>query len=94
MTSLPNGISGIPNGWQTYTEEEYKEVRHYELATKEDITNKVVSLSASSTDTQYPSAKAVYSNINNKHSKEYLTFEVLESGTINFTPISGNENII
>jgi len=33
---------------------------------KEDKTNKVTSLSSSSTDTEYPSAKAVYDTINNK----------------------------
>ena len=31
---------------------------------KEDTTNKVTSLSSSSTDTQYPSAKCVYDYVN------------------------------
>ena len=34
--------------------------QHQDITGKEDTTNKVTSLSASSTDTQYPSAKAVY----------------------------------
>lgn len=33
---------------------------HQDISGKEDKTNKVTSLSASSTDTQYPSAKCVY----------------------------------
>lgn len=37
-----------------------------ETKNKEDATNKVTSLSASSTDTQYPSAKAVYDELTNK----------------------------
>ena len=37
--------------------------------TPEDITNKVTSLSSSSTDTEYPSAKAVYDELANKYIK-------------------------
>lgn len=29
-----SGTSGIPSGWNVYTESQYKEVRHYELANK------------------------------------------------------------
>lgn len=36
--------------------------QHQDISGKEDKTNKVTSLSSSSTDTQYPSAKAVYTN--------------------------------
>lgn len=36
-----------------------------QLATKENVSNKVTSLNASSTDTQYPSAKCVYDNLKN-----------------------------
>ena len=35
------------------------------IAGKEDASNKVTSLSASSTDTQYPSAKCVYDIVGN-----------------------------
>ena len=38
---------------------------HQDITGKEDKSNKVTSLSSSSTDTQYPSAKAVYDAINN-----------------------------
>lgn len=40
------------------------------LENKENISNKVTSLSASSTDTQYPSAKCVYDGLANKVDKE------------------------
>lgn len=36
------------------------------LSNKEDKSNKVTSISSSSTDTEYPSAKSVYTTINNK----------------------------
>lgn len=36
---------------------------HQDISGKEDISNKVTTLSAASTDTQYPSAKAVYNEI-------------------------------
>ena len=36
---------------------------HQDISGKEDTSNKVTSISASSTDTQYPSAKAVYDAI-------------------------------
>lgn len=39
------------------------------VSSKEDISNKVTSLSSSSTDTQYPSAKCVYDNLQNKLSE-------------------------
>lgn len=38
--------------------------QHQDISGKEDKTNKVTSLSSSSTDTQYPSAKCVYDNLN------------------------------
>ncbi len=40
---------------------------HQDISGKEDTSNKVVSLSSSSTDTQYPSAKIVYDSLNNLH---------------------------
>lgn len=54
------------------------------LTAKENITNKVTTLSAQSTDTQYPSAKAVYDQINAKIATAYkpmgsCTFENLPS---------------
>lgn len=40
-----------------------------EFDNKEDVANKVTSLSASSTDTEYPSAKAVYDELDGKFDK-------------------------
>lgn len=40
---------------------------HQDITGKEDKSNKVTSLSSSSTDTQYPSAKIVYDSLNNLH---------------------------
>jgi len=42
------------------------------LNLKEDISNKVTSLSSSSTDTQYPSAKAVYDSIQSSGGTKYV----------------------
>ena len=36
MSDWTTGNSGIPSGWTVYTEDEYKEVRHYELANELD----------------------------------------------------------
>lgn len=41
---------------------------HQDISGKENISNKVTSISSSSTDTQYPSAKAVVNYINNSGS--------------------------
>ena len=40
--------------------------QHQDISGKEDSSNKVTSLSSSSTDTQYPSAKAVYDELEDK----------------------------
>ena len=57
-----------------------------EFDNKEDVANKVTSLSASSTDTEYPSAKAVYDGLDSKFDKT--------GGTINgAVSLVGNLNI-
>lgn len=48
------------------------------LGNKEDISNKITSISSSSTNIQYPSAKCVYDNIKNK--LEVTTETTLNSG--------------
>lgn len=63
MTSWITGNDGIPSGWSAHTEEEYEVARKYEVSGKEDTSNKVTSISSTSTDTQYPSAKCVYDAI-------------------------------
>lgn len=63
--------------------------------TLEDSTNKVTSISSSSTDTQYPSAKCVYNAIGNHH--DSTKQDTLVSGTniktINNQSILGSGNI-
>ena len=55
-------IKPTNNNWQNpYV----SSVVNQNLANKEDKSNKVTSLSASSTDTQYPSAKCVYDIVGN-----------------------------
>ena len=50
---------------------------HQDISGKEDKSNKVTSISSSSTDTQYPSAKCVYDNVNNAFSK--IPYGVVDS---------------
>lgn len=54
--SIPTKTSDLTNNSGFLTQ-------HQNISGKEDIANKVTSLSSSSTDTQYPSAKAVYDTI-------------------------------
>jgi hypothetical protein len=44
-----------------------------QINTKESLSNKVTSISSSSTDTEYPSAKCVYDNLGNKLSVTYIS---------------------
>jgi len=53
MNGASKGTSGVVDLGTVITS-------HQDISGKEDSSNKVTSLSASSTDTQYPSAKAVY----------------------------------
>ena len=58
VSQLPTKTSDLTNDSGFITDA-------YHDSTKEDISNKVTSISSSSTDTQYPSAKCVYDNIEN-----------------------------
>ena len=51
------------------------------LDAKEDKTNKVTTLSSSSTDTQYPSAKVVYTEVNKKEDKTNKVTSLSSSST-------------
>lgn len=53
MNGASKGTSGVVNLGTVITS-------HQDISGKENTTNKVTSLSSSSTDTQYPSAKCVY----------------------------------
>ena len=54
-SSVSSGSSALLTSGGAYTA----------LSAKEDTSNKITSISSSSTDTQYPSAKAVYTQIGN-----------------------------
>lgn len=56
MNAVSKGTSGVVNLGTVITS-------HQDISGKEDKSNKVTSLSANSTDTQYPSAKCVYDYI-------------------------------
>lgn len=56
MNGVSKGTSGVVNLGTVITE-------HQDISGKEDKSNKVTSISANSTDTQYPSAKCVYDYI-------------------------------
>lgn len=57
MNGASKGTSGVVNLGTVLTS-------HQDISGKENTSNKVTSISSSSTDTQYPSAKAVYDKIN------------------------------
>ena len=69
------GVSGIPSGWNVYTESQYEEVRHYELANvaKTGDYNDLVNKPEISSGGEKP------------YEEQYLTFETLEDGTFSFT---------
>ena len=57
MNGASKGTSGVVDLGTVITS-------HQDISGKENTSNKVTSLSSSSTDTQYPSAKATYTYIN------------------------------
>lgn len=60
---MPNLKTKTSTGWQPLT------VVAYDATEKENVSNKVTSMSASSTNTQYPSAKSVYDEVSAKADK-------------------------
>lgn len=61
-----SGWSGLVTaGYEFIKHSDWEAPHRYELATKEDKANKTTSLSAQSTDTQYPSAKCVWDALQN-----------------------------
>lgn len=59
--------------------------QHQDISGKENISNKVTSISSSSTDTQYPSAKLLYNSLDEKISKSQTVGLVKNDGTIDTT---------
>jgi len=56
--------SEIPTKTSDLTNDSGFLIQHQDISGKEDISNKVTSLGSSSTDVQYPSAKVVYTKLN------------------------------
>lgn len=61
LSSFTDDLGSSP----THTHSQYL-TSHQDISGKENTSNKVTSISAQSTDTQYPSAKCVYDNVKNK----------------------------
>ena len=70
MNGASKGTSGVVNLGTVITS-------HQDISGKEDKSNKVTSISSSSTDTQYPSAKCVYDNVNSAFAK--IPYGVVDS---------------
>lgn len=81
-TEIPTKTSQLTNDSGFLTQ-------HQNISGKEDTSNKVTSLSSSSTNTQYPSARAVYDAI---PSDTVTLTATLENGTTKTFTIYGNEN--
>lgn len=66
MNKIENQLETVTNELITPTHEHSQYLTHHQdISGKEDNANKVTSISSSSTNTQYPSAKCVYEAINN-----------------------------
>lgn len=67
---------------------------HQDITGKEDKSNKVTNISPSSTDTQYPSAKLVYNQLNNKaptsHASSSTTYGVATNSNYGHTKVINN----
>lgn len=70
MNGASKGTSGVVDLGTVITS-------HQDISGKEDKSNKVTSISSSSTDTQYPSAKAVYTGLAAKQNKAYVNNNTL-----------------
>jgi hypothetical protein len=89
-----NGVYQLIGGWEsdplpwTYFSDNLDFVDEAELdaelAFKEDKTNKVTSVSSSSTDTQYPSAKATYTAVNAKENTSNKSSSYTASSTTTY----------
>lgn len=89
LTDKPT-IPTVPTNVSAFTNDAGYLTSHQDITGKEDKTNKVTSLTSQSTDTQYPSAKCVYDELEDKQ-------DTLVSGTsiktINNTSLLGSGNI-
>ena len=66
MNKIENQLETVTDELITPTHEHSQYLTHHQdISGKENSSNKVTSISSSSTNTQYPSAKCVYDAINN-----------------------------
>ena len=56
----PSGTSGIPSGWTSYTESQYEEVRHYELANKVSSTTENMKIEVVNSLPETPVENTIY----------------------------------
>lgn len=85
MNGSSKGTSGVVNLGTVIT-------AHQDISGKEDISNKVTSISSSSTDTQYPSAKCVYDAIQNNNKWRLIRHDTLSSAVTTITITSDSDN--
>jgi hypothetical protein len=78
-------IPTIPTNVSAFTNDAGYLTQHQDISGKEDSTNKVTTLSSSSTDTQYPSAKCVYNEVKDRIDYEEISGSVSLSALDNFT---------
>ena len=55
-----SGTSGIPAGWTSYTESQYEEVRHYELANKVSSTTENMKIEVVNALPETPAENTIY----------------------------------
>lgn len=65
INDIPTNVSELNNDSKYQTETEVANSIEEHLSGKENISNKVTTISSSSTDEQYPSAKCVYNLVGN-----------------------------
>ena len=56
----PSDTSGIPGGWKSYTESQYEEVRHYELANKVSSSTENMKIEVVNTLPETPVENTIY----------------------------------
>ena len=55
-----SGTSGIPAAWNVYTESQYEEVRHYELANKVSSSTENMKIEVVNTLPETPAENTIY----------------------------------
>ena len=83
-------IQNKPTNVSSFTNDAGYLTQHQDISGKEDKSNKVTSISSSSTDTQYPSAKCVYDNVTKAFAKiPYAQVDSTSTSTVFTATIPG-----